>query len=190
MFKKTITTLGLLLFSLSVFGAGLTEEQQKQIIDTLKNYKPFKDIENKNVNNSLILEDCDNTEFPRTNTCLEKKYIKNNNFVMKLRFENNGLFPIQPLRKFISTSENSGYWESSAKKNYIKVWGSKILKEFLGKNLNSFELAKLILVNKKIVLIEIHVDELAELETILKDIRLTSVEYIGNPPAELEEILN
>ena len=169
--------------------SGLSENHQNELIDSLQNYELLQNevVETKLKNTNNVEQSCPEVPCPFDKRYLEKKYISNGYYIVKINFKKLEQFaeqPRAPLIKGIRPFER----DTKARDAYFSEVSHEVFEQYIGQNYNRFNDIKLIMITKKNVGIDLQVREASELKEVLQSPYITSVRHIGNPQARLEEI--
>ena len=188
---------GFVFFSFSVWvfakESGLSQEKQTKLINSLQNYQPLQsgasqsEIGNYTPQNDRPLAiPCPEVPYSDDKYCLEKKYINNGYYIVKIIFTKLDKFseqPHAPLIKGVRPLKR----DTTDRDIYLNQVSDEVFREYIGEDYNRFNKIELVMINRNNIVIELQVKEAFELEEVLSRPYINYVEHIGKPQARLEE---
>lgn len=174
---------------------GLSTERQAQLIESLQKYQPSQ-LNQKVVRlthsstGEVIEAECDqDASYGHDQHCLEQRFIKGNNYLVRVRYNRDEPTPLQPRTPFIRGSKPLKQ-DTTARDKFLVEMSEPIAKHYLGENYSSFESVRLLMSKKRIVMLELEITDTSQLDPILADPRISNVYHVASPEPVLEEITN
>jgi len=191
----------LITFSYASYGhgrEGLSKSRQAELIKSLQDYQPLYSgaassqaalttsdasaLQRRN-------EYCDTEQYSRDQYCLERRYMNDGYYRVKIAFSRDLQIPIQPEAPFIIDSKPLRK-DTAAREAFLKEWTERISIEYLGSDYQLFHSVGVSSSNRRSVIINLEISEASELVDILNDPRIIFVRHIGSPKRQFEEITN
>jgi len=193
-------TLGLALFCFSVgtFAkeSGLSKEEQIELISSLQSYQALQsEASQKGMAKHPLQSDepvglpCPEIPLSDDNHCLEKKYISNGNYIVRINFARLDKFAEQPRAPLIKGVRPLKR-DTTDRDAYLSQVSDEVFREYIGQDYNRFNEIELMMITRRSLVIELQVKEALELEEVLKSPYINYVKHIGNPQVRLEEVTN
>jgi len=131
-------------------------------------------------------EYCDQEEYPQDKYCLERRYMKDGFYIVRITFDRDPETPVQPSAPYILGSKPLQR-DTARRDAFLIEQQEEIVQEYLGSYYQSFHSVELVMSKSKVVVINVAVSEATELTSVLADPRVARVKHIGNPSLPLEE---
>lgn len=169
--------------------AGLSQDQQTQLLDSLRNYEPMQKGKIQKRSQAALDQDheeCKNFSYRRGQKCFELKYMKDGYYLVSIGFLRDKTIPVQPRAPHIPGSVP--FARNTAKRDaFLTEWSDPVFRKYIGEDYHKFHSLTLRLISRSVVSIEILVSSADELIEVLADPRIRYVNHVASPEPELEE---